>query len=324
MKQKVLITGGLGFVGMQLAYWLPETYKIVVTDVREPREIERRFLSSRQEPVDCRILDVLDFRSMHRLFEDERINHVIHAAAVTSGYEDSPQGRAWAARLNVGGTLNVLEASLRTKGLQSLLFMSSSGIYIGSEPAAGQAQREEGDFPLESLYAVTKRASEILLEQVKSGPEVRIASARLGSVYGPLEMSTATRQGISQIGRLARALKEGSPVKLYGPDITRDWIYGRDLADCAGRLLSTGRWNYSVYNFGTGRPVSFIQIARIFSELGLQVEWTEQPDEADVVMTDASWRAALDMSRLKADTGFEPGMSIEQAIRDLCERESKL
>src|SRR6056297_3242893 len=133
MKERVLITGGLGFVGMQLAYWLPGDMELVVTDIRPPTELEQQFLGSGGRVPSYRLLNVLDLSELTELIETEKITHIIHGAAVTNGYGDDPVRQAAAARLNVCGTLNVLEAALKVGTVTSLLFMSSSGVYIGQE-----------------------------------------------------------------------------------------------------------------------------------------------------------------------------------------------
>lgn len=324
MKERILITGGLGFVGIQLAYWLPADTEVVVTDIRPPSELEQQFLSSSGRIPAFRLLDVLDIDQIAELLESERVSHIIHGAAVTNGYGDDPARQAAAARLNVGGTLNVLEAALKLGTVSALLFLSSSGVYIGQVPENGGLQREEGNFPLEMLYSVSKRSAEMVLDYFHGVSEMRIASARLGSVYGPFEMPTATRQGLSQMGQLVRAQHQGQKIRLYGPEITRDWVFGKDLALAAYRLLQVPRWNYPVYNFGSGTSVSFRDIADCFQDQGLAVEWAARPEEADVVMTDASWRAGLDMSRLLADTGFTPKTTIADGITDLMRIEKSI
>lgn len=324
MKQRVLITGGLGFVGLQLALWMPPEYDIVITDIRDPHKEEEQLLSLRIAETVFRRLDVMDHQAVLEILSTERITHVIHGAAVTSGYENDAVLKARAARLNVGGTLNVLEACQKQPSVESLLFLSSSGIYIGNVPENGCTQAEDGNFPLDSLYAATKRASEIVLEQCVSEKGVRAASLRLGSVYGPLEMPTSTRQNLSQIGRLARAIHEGRKLRVYGKQISRDWISGTDLAAAVYKLLKAGQWNHAVYNLGTGISTAFEEIVDCFRQHGLQAEWTDSEACTDLAMTSGSWRAALDISRLKDDTGFVPQVSISEGIAKLLEIEQKV
>jgi len=324
MKERILITGGLGFVGIQLAYWLPGDMEILVTDIRPPSELEQEFLSSCGRVPAFKRLDVLDMNQLVELLETERVNHIVHGAAVTNGYGDDPARQAAAARLNVCGTLNVLEAAQKVGSVSALLFLSSSGVYIGQAPENGELQKEDGNFPLEMLYSVSKKSAEMVLEYFHGVSEMRIASARLGSVYGPFEMPTATRQGLSQMGQLARALHQGRVIKLYGGEITRDWVFGRDLAQSVYHLLQVPNWNYPVYNFGSGFSVSFQDIAGAFQDQGLAVEWAARAEEADVAMTAASWRAGLDMSRLFADTGYIPKTAVAEGIAELIRVETSI
>ena len=324
MKERILITGGLGFVGIQLAYWLPEDTELVVTDIRLPSELEHEFLASSGRIPTFKLLNVLELDQLVELLEAERIGHVIHGAAVTNGYGDDPVRQAAAARLNVGGTLNILEAALKVGSVSSLLFLSSSGVYIGQAPENGELQKEDGNFPLEMLYSVSKRSAEMVLDYFHGVSDMRIASARLGSVYGPFEMPTATRQGLSQMGQLVSALHRGQKIKLYGGDITRDWVYGKDLAQAAYQMIQAAQWNYPVYNFGSGKSSSLQDIAGVFQEQGLAVEWAAQAEDADIAMTDASWRAGLDISRLFADTGYTPTTTIEDGIAELVRIEKSI
>lgn len=324
MRKRVLITGGLGFVGLQLAYWLPSEYDVVVADIRTPNILECNFLASRGREVRYSFLDVMDMAKVADLVNEQKITHIIHGAAVTNGYEEDPVAQASAARLNVSGTLNMLQASQASSDVQSMLFLSSSGIYIGTIPGNGEMQPEEGDFPLDNLYSVTKRTSEMLIHWFNSEGGKKFASVRLGSVYGPLEQPTATRQGISQMGRLLQAVSGSRPLKLYGKDITRDWIFGEDLAFAVSSLFSTEKWNHSVYNLGSGVSVSFGRLVECFEGLGLQAEWVDMPENADIAMTPDSFRAAQDMSRLKSDTKFVPSVNILDGIRRMFEIENSI
>ena len=313
----ILVTGGLGFVGFNLARDLARSggCAVIAADLHDPTPEQEAVLQA-AGPVRCARLDVRDRPAYARLVETGHITHIVHAAAVTPSDQMEREQAPLVTEINLNGALNALAIGYEQPGVERVLLVSSSGVY-GFPPADPfSPQREEGPLALNNLYAVTKHAAELVAARYAALSGKPMAAVRLGSVYGPFEHPGKSRQQVSQVQRMANALREGRRMRLYGPDVARDWVYTADISAAVRALLSAPRWNYPVYNIGSPVPVSFSEVAAAFQQLGLQVEWVTDPASADLAMLDASRRAPLSLERLQADTGFTPRFTFAAALQD--------
>ncbi len=141
-----------------------------------------------------------------------------------------------------------------------------------------------------------------------------MAAVRLPGVYGPMERSLASRPHTSAPFRLMAALRGGHPVRVAGPDVSRDWSYAADMAAGIWALLTAAQWRYPVYNLSCGVAISFAQVVQAFVEHGLSAEWVADADEADIAMRPQQVRAPLDIARIEQDAGFRAAYSIRAGV----------
>lgn len=317
---KILVTGGLGFVGLNLvrdlAQMLPEG-EVIAADLMTPDDQTARFLSPVAGRVQMARLDVRDRLAFLELVESRQITHIVHAAAVTPDLEQERSQTAFVVDVNLGGAVNALAAGMASPAVEQIILCSSSGVYGAPLPEQdGRLQGEEGRLALDNLYAITKYSAELLAARCVELSGKKIAALRLASVYGPMERGTGSRGGLSHVQRLHRAWQEKRPLRLAGAAICRDWVYTRDVSLGAACLIRSAQWRQVVYNLGSGQAIAFGEVAEAFAAYGLQVQWVDDPAQADVAMTPTSARAALDNSRLREDTGFTPAFSFQAGLAD--------
>ncbi len=318
----ILVSGGLGFVGINLIRDLAQipSVNVIAADIHEPSASQQAVLRSAGPRARFALLDVRDREAYRQLVAGASITHIVHAAAITPSEALERAQAPLVTDVNLVGSLNALAVGFEQAEVQRVLLASSSGVYAfpGSEGSAPQP--ESGPLELNNLYAITKYAAELVAERYAALSQKMMAAVRLGSVYGPFEQPSQSRQHVSQVQRMADALQSGRKLRLYGPDISRDWVYSADVARAVYALLTAPRWNYPAYNVGTGAAVPFREIADSFQQLGLQVEWVSDPTEADIAMLEGSRRAALRIDRLQADTGFQPKYSFAEGLFDYLSR----
>ena len=253
---RVLITGGAGFIGSNLAYALIAAGNSVgiVDDLSTGK-------SENLHPhAWTRTLDILDpaFPGLVAQFAPDAIVHLAAQASVTESLRD-PE-RDWA--VNAEGTRIVAEAALLA-GAVRVISASSAAVY--GEPA-------ESDLPLDEAapkapanpYGRSKLAAEGLLAEALLGTGVDFASFRFSNVYGPRQDAQGEGGVVALFGA---AMAASRPPRVYGSgEQTRDFIYVGDVVGAlssaifAESKLATVAGDASAYNVSTGKETSVIDL----------------------------------------------------------------
>ena len=311
---KILITGALGFVGVYLVRKMAAQSKarsrsgcgsmIIAADLRQPDEKLGRFLAPVEKDIEIVRLDVTDRDAVHKLINEASITHIVHGAALTPTVEQEMAQPTHIVDVNLGGAINVLDAAAHSATVERLLTVSSSGIYGAPANPPFRSQPEEGPLSLANLYTVTKYSAELLTQRYSQLCGKPMASVRLGPIYAPIELPSASRPRISQPGQLLAALRDQREVKVAGPSVKCDWTHADDIAQAIWALLIAPRWRYSLYNVSNGVAVTFGDVVDEFVEHGLSATWVPQPNQADIAMLPSQERLPMDISRLERDSGF--------------------
>jgi UDP-glucose 4-epimerase len=308
-KMKILVTGGLGFVGLHLARLCAEKgAEVIVADILEPTDQIRAFLAPVLGRVRLRPLDVRQRDPFEALVRDEAIGHIVHAAAMTPDYGTEQSQMDRVLEVNLVGAINAILAAARAPLVEQFILLSSSGLYGAPQGGPPALQHETDALDLGNLYTITKYSAELLLQRCRELCGKRMAAVRLASIYGEMERPTGSREHMSHIQQLHDARLAGRRVRVAGPAVERDWMYAGDMAEGIWALLGASRWNHPVYNLGSGQALPFDNIVALFARFGLQHTWVDDPQQADIAMQPHQARAPLDTSRLQTDTRLDlPG-----------------
>jgi nucleoside-diphosphate-sugar epimerase len=303
---RILVTGGLGFVGIHLVRWLaehvPAAY-VIAGDVTPLDEMHETYLEPVRNKVGVVELDVCDRSALKKLMDEAEVEVVIHAAAITADDQEEREKFSQVLDVNLAGSVNAISAAAAVPSVSRFLFISSNGVYGAVPPGSGLIS-EDHPLSLNILYTITKHAIELVLERCKQLTGKQMASARISAIYGEMEYVTGSRSRTSQVHRLGLALKNGQQVKVCGAQVSRDWMYAEDCAEAVRSLILAPVWKYPVYNVGCGGPLSFGQIVEAFVRRGLQAEWVEDWQQAEIFMKPEQARAVLDIQKLRKGTGF--------------------
>ena len=313
----ILVTGGLGFVGVNLVRYLARSLPdatVVAADLGMPDALTHAFWA----PVAARVravpLDVTDRAAVLELVRRHAITHVVHAAAITPGLEQERRAPTVVVDVNLFGTVNLLEATIAAPTVERTIVLSSSGLYGAPTQAEPAPEHEDGPLELDNLYAITKRSGELLGARYAALSGKPIVAARLAAPYGPLERPTGSRSNMGQLQRLTHALLDGRPVAVAGPEIVRDWTYVDDTAAAILALLRLESPAHSVYNVSAGQPLRFASVVAAFERHGLMARWVDDADGAEIAMRSQQQRAPLDIGRLRAETGFAPRYDLDAGV----------
>jgi UDP-glucuronate 4-epimerase len=302
-----LVTGGAGFIGFHVCDRLLRDGHAVwafddLNDFYDP-QIKRANLRDLQTlalPFEFVHGDLVERRALDDLFGSVKFDQVIHLAA-RAGVRPSLLEPALYQRVNVEGTVNLLEAA-RARGVKKFILASSSSVYgVNSKvPFA------EGDpiFSPISPYAASKLACEALGHVYHHVYALDVVMLRFFTVYGPRQRPDLA------IHKFARLIAEGKPIPVFGDgSAARDYTYVTDTV--AGVLACTRKeFGYDVFNLGESETVTLSRLIELLEQaLGRKAIIDRQPPQpGDVPITCA------DISKSRAKLGYDPELKIEAGI----------
>jgi UDP-glucose 4-epimerase len=294
-NKRVLITGVAGFIGSNLADRLiSEGYDVVGIDNLSygPKE---------QIPAGVKF-HKLDIRSKDIYAAFIGVDTVFHFAAKNS-IIDCQNDPVETADINVTGTANVFMAASLAK-VRKVIYAESSAVYEGSKKLPTP---EEDEHP-ESFYAISKMSTKYFSEGFGHFFGLNLTALRYFNVYGPRQDYRRTIPPVFS-AFIIKFLKGERPV-IYGDGSKRrDFIHVDDINDFHILAMNDDRTNGRVYNLGTGKNVSVLEIYKMIQKiLGSQIEpefKSNQAGEAQENLADTSKALLLGWN---PKTGLEEGM----------------
>ena len=307
---RVLVTGGVGFVGYHVTRaLLSRGDTVVVADdfsdapypTAEKRRNERDLTSELPgDRLRVATVCVTDRAKMAPLVDGA--DAVIHLAGL-AGVRPSFADPARYARVNVEGTAVVSELA-RECGVDRFVFASSSSVYGNTTPLP--AHEDAPAVVPESPYAASKRAAELVASALAlQTPSARCVALRFFTVYGPRQRPEMA------ITRFARALLAREPLTLFGDgSMRRDFTHVDDIVRGVLAALDRSPPGYRVYNLGSGDPVDLRTLVRALAATA-GAEPIVSP--AGVPLGDVEATFA-DVRRAKAELDWEPRVPLQQGL----------
>ena len=326
---KVLVTGAAGFIGFHAAKALLDRGDEVVGLDSLSEYYDARLKRARLEILGSAAgfrfvhLDLADRERMAELFAAEGFRRVVHLGA-QPGVRHSIAKPFPYIRSNVLGTLTVLEGC-RHAGVEHLVFASTSSVY-GANTRIPFSVHQGADHPL-SLYAATKKSSEMMAHSYSSLYGLSATGLRFFTVYGPFGRPDMA------LFRFTRDILRGRPIDLYNRgNHRRDFTYIDDAVLALVELLDRpprpdADWNadlpnpstssapYRLYNVSTGQPVELLRLVEILEAcLGRKARKNLLPMQpGDVHET---WG---DVTELQAEFDYRPTTSLEEGVKRFVE-----
>jgi len=255
---KVVVTGGAGFIGSHLVDALVEcSQRIIILDDLSSGKKENIKQSLGQNKVEFVEGMITDLPLLQRLFRNAEF--VFHLAAVPS-VPRSVDTPLLSHEVNATGTLKVLIAS-RDAGVNKVVYSSSSAVY-GDTPTL--PKKEDMPPHPQSPYAVAKLTGEYYCQVFHRVYDLPTICLRYFNVYGPRQDPNS--QYAAVIPRFLQLITNGMPPVIFGDgEQTRDFTFVKDVV--ATNILVAKSSVCGVYNTGTGERTSLNQLAEIITRV---------------------------------------------------------
>jgi UDP-glucuronate 4-epimerase len=302
-----LVTGGAGFIGSHVCERLLNSgHSVWAFDDLNPfydPQLKRRNLRDIQslaKPFEFVHGDLTDRAALDELFSSVKFDQVIHLAA-RAGVRPSLDEPALYQRVNVEGTVNLLEAA-RLSGVKKTIIASSSSVYgVNSKVPFAES---DPIFAAISPYAASKLACEALGHTYHHVYGMDVAMLRFFTVYGPRQRPDLA------IHKFAKLIRAGKPIPVFGDGSTaRDYTYVTDTVD--GVMACTEKEiGFDIFNLGESQTVTLNYLIELLEKaLGRKAIIDQQPPQpGDVPLTFA------DITKSRARLGYHPHIKVEEGI----------
>ena len=312
MKNKILITGGAGCIGFEVAkQLLKEKYEVVVFDLHEQLI---KVISKLKKYKNCKIYSgtIMDVNALAEAAKD--CNYVIHLAAYL-GVNRTETNRLMCLDLNINGTKNVLDAAILNKNIKKFIFASSSEVY--GDPIKNPIT-EKAITQGKTVYAVSKLAGEELVKAYsKKFPKLKYTILRYFNTYGPNQIAQFV------IPKFLSNIKKGKSPIVYGDGSQiRSYCYVSDTAvatiKCIGNLKSNGK----IINIGNSyEPISLNDLSnlcvKLFSKKKMKVKFVNNFQKTDRSKNREIFERYSDTTLAKKIINFEAKVKLSGGLKKL-------
>jgi UDP-glucose 4-epimerase len=307
--KKVLVTGGLGFIGSNLTTQLVKLgATVTIVDNMIPRLGGNLFnVKEIVDHIHINFSDVRDSHSMDYLVNEQ--DFIFHLAGQVN-HVDSIRNPIQDLDINCRGTLVLLESCRKNNRNAKIIFSGTRGEY-GSSVKLPVAE----DHPTnpKGIYAVTNLTAEKMVLVYHDVHKISGICLRITNTYGPRHQMAHDEYGV--LNWFIRKAIDNEAVPVFGDGrILRDFIYVDDLVDCFLRVAISPQAYGEVFNVGSGVPISFIDLAkRIVQIAGTgKATFTEFTQERKEVEPGDYY---TDISKIKRVVGWEPKTELEEGLR---------
>jgi UDP-glucose 4-epimerase len=310
----ILVTGGLGSIGSHTARTLLDLGESVVLtahrSTRLPEFLADQPVGQPAGRVVVEPLDSTDEAAFLDLGKRHEITGIVHLAA---GQFDLPDPVEYL-RAETRSLLNALQAAA-VWGVRRFSVASSIGVYAGVDQQ--MPWREDAPLPVVAPHQIhaAKKTAELFAALAGDQAGFETVSLRIGTIWGPLGLADSP---FFALPRLLSAAVWGQDPDLTPPrpsayaEDARDLCYVKDCGRAIALLVVTERLNHRIYNVSAGRLVTYAEVAAAINVEVPAANITLPAGRSPGQPADHG----MDISRLRADTGFRPEYDVEQAVPD--------
>jgi dTDP-L-rhamnose 4-epimerase len=341
---KILVTGGAGFVGSHLVDELTKKHEVTIYDNLEP-QVHKNFPEYLNNGAVFMQEDIRDRTKLRDAISDSEV--IFHEAAMVGVGQSMYQIEKYM-DVNTMGTAKLLDILANEEhNVKKLIVASSMSIYGEGKyecsdcgivypplrsneelknkkwemrcPSCGKVVKPvptDENKPLQptSIYAISKKDQEEMCLAVGRAYGIPTVALRYFNIYGPRQALSNPYTGVCAI--FSSRIKNDNPPIIFEDGLqTRDFISVHDIVHANLLVMEKSKADYEVFNVGTGKPTSILDIARTLSKLygkNLKPEIVNKYRSGDIR------HCYADISKIKK-LGFKPAVSFEAGMHELVE-----
>jgi len=306
--KSALITGGMGFIGSNLAIRLAAAgAKVTVLDAMIPDYGGNEFnLSPVANKVRVNYCDIRDDSAVNYLVRgQDYIFHlagqVCHLMSMTNPFPDI--------EMNITGTAVIMEACRKYNPSAVVVYTGTRGQY---GPSVSLPVNEEAPTNPKGIYEISNLTAEKIIRVYHDVHGVRSVMLRLSNIYGPRSQMLHSRFGVCNW--FIRLAMDDATIQVYGDgSILRDFCYVEDCVEAIMRSAITPGAYGEIFNVGSDIPVSFLQLVKTIVEVGKQGRW-EFAEFSPERKAQEPGDFYSDVSKIERIVGWRPTTNLEAGL----------
>lgn len=301
MFHNILITGGAGFIGSNLALKLQKDYpdaKIVILDDFSSANF-KNLKGFKGTVLACDVsTDELFFK-----VDDFKPDIIFHLASIT---DTTVTDQELMMRKNVDGFRNILEYAYDEEC--PVVYASSASVYGNVKESV--PLKEDREKSPENIYAFSKHIMDNIAMEFSEKAGIKVVGVRYFNVYGPREAHKG--KFASMIYQLYLQMKQGNRPRIFKwGQQKRDFVYVKDAVEAT--IIASRAPKSTVYNVGSGQATSFNEVIQLLNQsLGTDYE----PEYFDCPYDFYQEFTQADMTKIREELGFVPKYSIQRGIKE--------
>ncbi|PZS02453.1 MAG: NAD-dependent epimerase [Candidatus Chloroheliales bacterium] len=310
--RRVMITGGLGFIGSNLAHRLAQLgADVLIVDSLIPHYGGNLFnIKGIEDQVRMNIADIRDRSGMDYLVQGQ--DYIFNLAGQVS-HMDSLADPLTDLEINCRAQLTLLEACRSNNPSVKLVYAGTRQIY--GRPDYLPVDERHLVHPTD-VNGINKQAGELYHIVYNNVHHLRACSLRLTNTYGPRQYLRDARQGF--IGWFVRRAVEGETINIYGDgQQLRDLNYVDDVVDAFLRVGAIDATNGQIFNLG-GEPISLLELTKLIVELAGRGDYQLTPWPAERKPIDIGDYYG-DHTKLTRMTGWQPRTPLREGLQRMIE-----
>jgi nucleoside-diphosphate-sugar epimerase len=305
----ILITGGAGFIGLNITeHLLGRGINVVCYSLAAPPQPFIRAVEGLPGHLSIVEGDVCDPVALKVALQQFKVGALIHGAAITADIHRERTDPARIFAVNLGGTLNVLEAAVQCALAQVIVL--GSGAVFGAASPTDEFLDETRHIPVpDSHYGISKYAAERLSVRYRSTRQLCTSVVRLGTCFGRWEYATGVRDTLSIPLGLTQMAETGGHAVL-GRQLPVDWVYADDVAIGVAKMLATTP-KEPVYHLSAGQRWDALDWCKLLAEAfpGFTYEISDDPEKINIGRSTPTPRPPFAIGRMETEFGFRPAFT---------------
>jgi UDP-glucuronate 4-epimerase len=303
----IAVTGGAGFIGSSLCERLINLNQDIIcidnfNNFYNPLIKENNIKNLiNNKNFKLYKIDICDINSLGKIFTENKIELVIHLAAM-AGVRPSIVNPLIYEKVNIEGTLNILNC-LKEYNIKKLIFASSSSVYGGNKKIPF-SEDDKVDNPI-SPYAATKKAGELICYTYHHLYDISVYCFRFFTVYGPRQRPEMA------IFKFTKKIFNGQEISIYGDgSSSRDYTYIDDIINGIINSIQNIK-GYEIINLGNSHPTTLKELIKIIEEASgkyAKIKF-EEMKPGDVFTTFADIKKAIKMINYNPQTSIYDGIN---------------